>query len=261
MHSHESDGLVFHTFESLEGFPELVQAITTRHGGVSAGPYSSLNISTGRGDDPDAVEENLRRVCRALTLHRQDLVSPSQRHTAIVRKVGAYDRGQIQVGCDALITDQAGVPLLLRFADCVPVLIYDPAHHAMALVHSGWRGTVLGAPRAAVDSMVKEFGSRPADMVAAIGPSIGPCCYEVGHEVIEAIQNAFSPAAPLLSRTAADRRHLDLWSANWRWLSASGVRRIEVSEVCTACHIQDFYSHRAENGKTGHFAAVMSLRE
>jgi YfiH family protein len=259
MRSHESDGLVFHTFESFEAFPELVQAITTRHGGVSMGPFSSLNISTGRGDDPDAVEENLRRVCRVLGLNREDLVSPNQRHTASVRKVGASDRGRIQVGYDALITDQTGVPLLLRYADCVPVLIYDPANRAMALVHSGWRGTTLGAARAAVESMVREFGSRPADMVAAIGPSIGPCCYEVGGEVIEAIQKAFSPADSLLPRKGAGRRHLDLWSANWRWLSECGIRRIEVSEVCTACNTHDFYSHRAENGKTGHFAAVMSL--
>jgi polyphenol oxidase len=261
MHRHQPDGLAFYTFESLRAFPELVHAITTRHGGVSAGPYASLNVSKGLGDDPEAVEENLQRVCSTLRLHRHDLVSPNQRHTANVCKVGPADRGRIQVGYDALITDQWRVPLLLRYADCVPVMLYDPRHHAIALVHSGWRGTVLGAPRAAVESMVKEFGSLPTEIVAAIGPSIGPCCYEVGRDVIGAVQQAFSRADSLLPPRAGGRRHLDLWSANRRWLSECGVRQIEVSELCTACHTGDFYSHRAENGKTGHFAAVMGLRE
>jgi YfiH family protein len=260
MHRLEPDGLAFYAFESLEGFPELVQAITTRQGGVSVGPFASLNLSTGRGDDPLAVEENLRRVAGALGLRRQDLVSPTQRHTANVRRVDAADRGRIQCGCDALVTDRADVPLLLRYADCVPVLIYDPVHRAIALVHSGWRGTVLGAPTEAVASMVREFGSRPAEMVAAIGPSIGPCCYEVGDEVVDAVRQAFSRSESLIPARPAGRRCLDLWAANHRLLSESGVQRIEVSELCTACHTEDFYSHRAENGKTGHFGAVMSLR-
>jgi hypothetical protein len=261
MHRHESDGIAFYTFESLDAYPELVHAITTRHGGVSTGPYSSLNVSNGRGDDPKAVEENLSRICRALRLQRSDLTSPNQRHTANVRRVGSAERGKIQIGCDALVTDEARVSLLLRYADCVPILIYDPVRRALALVHSGWRGTVLGAPRAGVEFLVREFGSRPAELVAAVGPSIGPCCYEVGPDVVDAVQEAFSSSATLLSSHRGGRRHLDLWTANRRWLSDCGVQRIEVSELCTACHTEDFYSHRAENGKTGHFAAVMSLKE
>jgi YfiH family protein len=261
MHRHESDGLAFYTFESLDAFPELTHAITTRRGGVSTGPYSSLNVSNGRGDDPKAVEENLTRIGRALGLDRRDLTSPKQQHTAAVRRVGAAERGQIQLGCDALITDETRLPLLLRYADCVPVLIYDPAHRALALVHSGWRGTVLGAPRAAVESLVREFRSRPEELVAAIGPSIGPCCYEVGPEVVDAVRSTFSGSETLLASRPSGRIHLNLWAANRRWLSGCGVRRIEVGEICTACHTEDFYSHRAENGKTGHFAAVMTLSE
>jgi hypothetical protein len=261
MHRYESDGLTFYTFESLAAYPELVHAITTRHGGVSTGPYSSLNLSSGLGDEPKAVEENLRRACAGLGLRRNEITSPKQIHTANVRRVGAAERGHIQPGYDALVTDEARVSLLLRYADCVPVLIYDPAHRAAALVHSGWRGTVLGAPRAGVEFLAREFGSRPEDLVAAIGPSIGPCCYEVGSAVVDAIREAFSDSDGLLSSRAHGRKHLDLWAANRRWLSECGVRRIEVSEMCTACHTEDFYSHRAENGKTGHFAAVMSLME
>jgi YfiH family protein len=263
MHRNESDGLAFYTFEALEAYPELVHAITTRHGGVSTGPHSSLNVSNKLGDDPKAVEENLLRICAALGLERDDLTSPNQRHTANVRRVGAAERGHIQVGYDALVTDQARVPLLLRYADCVPVLIYDPAHRAAAVVHSGWRGTVLGAPQAAVESLVREFDSRPEDLVAAIGPSIGPCCYEVGPEVVSAVREAFTGGDGLLSVRSGGRVHLDLWAANRRWLTGCGVRssRIEVGEMCTACHTEEFYSHRAEHGKTGHFAALMSLRE
>ena len=132
-------------------------------------------------------------------MRREDLVSPNQRHTANVRRVGAADRGRIWPGYDTLITDEPGVPLLLRYADCTPVLIYDPAHHALALIHSGWRGTVQGAGRVAVEALAAEYGSRPAEMIAAIGPSIGPCCYEVGEDVIDAVHASLRPAR----RTAA----------------------------------------------------------
>ncbi len=260
MHRHEPNGLAYYTFPSLERYGELVHAVTTRHGGVSTGPYTSLNVSRGLGDDPAAVEENLRRVCHVLGLRRQDLVSPNQRHTANVRRVDASDRGRIQVGYDALITDQPEVPLLLRYADCVPVLIYDPAHHALAVVHSGWRGTVLGIARSAVQALAEAYGSRPGDLVAAIGPSIGPCCYEVGSDVADAVRTAFTGSAGLLVDRPGGRRYLDLWAANRRWLLEAGVRQIEVGALCTACHTDEFYSHRAEGGKTGHFAAVLSLR-
>lgn len=256
----EANGVVYYTFPSLERYPELVHAVSTRHGGVSRGAYASLNISHHLGDDPASVDENLERLCAVLSLRRADLVSPNQRHTANVSRVGAADRGTVRAGYDTLITDEPGVPLLLRYADCTPVLIYDPVRHALALVHSGWRGTVQGAPRAAVEALTREFGSRPQDMVAAVGPSIGPCCYEVGQDVVEAVHAAFGAPDGLLPLAANGRHHFDLWAANARWLSEAGVPFVEVARLCTACHTDDFYSHRAEAGHTGHFAAVMSLR-
>jgi polyphenol oxidase len=260
MHRHETNGLAFYTFESLDEYPELTHAVTTRRGGVSTGHYSSLNVSSGRGDNPEAVQENLRRICLALAVEQHDLTSPKQQHSAAVRRVDEVDRGKVQLGCDALITDETRLPLLLRYADCVPVLIYDPVHRALALVHSGWRGTVLGAPRAAVAALVQEFGSRTRDLVAAIGPSIGTCCYEVGSEVVDAVRSAFSGSRSLLSARPNGRFRLDLWTANQGSLSECGVQRIEMSGICTACNTEEFYSHRAEDGKTGHFAAVMSLK-
>ncbi len=255
-----ADGLAYYTFEALDIFADLIHAVTTRHGGVSTGQWASLNLTKGTGDDPEAVEENLQRTSAALGLRREDLVSPNQRHTANVRRVGRADRGKIFTGYDILITNETDVPLLLRYADCTPILIYDPVHRACALVHSGWRGTVQGAAQAAVAALTSEFDSRPSEMVAAIGPAIGPCCYEVGEDVIAAVHAAFERPATLLPVQANGRHHFDLWTANWRLLAAAGVGRISMAETCTACRTDEFYSYRRERGKTGHFGAVMALR-
>ena len=225
----------------------------------SAAPYQSLNISKGLGDDPLAVEENIRRVSAAMGVPREHVISPNQRHTANVCQVDENDRGRVCAGYDALITDRPGVPLLLRYADCTPVLVYDPPHHALAVIHSGWRGTVQGIVKCTLEAMSRAYGSRPAELVAAIGPSIGPCCYEVGAEVEAAVQGAFDQPTTLLPQNRSGRRHFDLWAANRRWLSDAGVRQIETAELCTACHTDDFYSHRAEHGRTGHFGAIMKL--
>lgn len=259
MQRHQTDGLAYYTFDSLSQYGELRHAITTRHGGVSCGPYATLNV-TKNGDDPEAVEENLRRVCRTLGLQRDYLVSPNQRHTANVRHVRQADRGQVQPGYDVLITGEPEVPILLRYADCVPVLIYDPAHQALAVVHSGWRGTVLNAAGAAVAALAQEFGSRPGELVAAIGPSIGACCYEVGDEVVDAVRSTFDRPEGLLPPGSGVRQHFDLWSANVRRLADAGVSQIEVAGLCTACHMDDFFSYRASGGQTGHFGAVMQLQ-
>ena len=260
MQRHQTNGLAYYTFSSLDAYPELIHGITTRHGGVSRGRYATLNLGRTLGDAPEAVEENVRRVSATLGVRREHLVSPRQRHTANVCRVSKDDWGHVLDGYDVMITDRPGVPILMVYADCTPVLIYDPAHHALALVHSGWRGTVQGAPRAAVEALRRAYGSRPADLVAAIGPSIGPCCYEVGGEVVDAVRATFSRPEELLPVGLSGRHHLDLWAANRRWLTDAGVQHIETSEICTACHTDEFYSHRAEAGRTGHFAAVMALR-
>ncbi|MGQ9489535.1 MAG: peptidoglycan editing factor PgeF [Anaerolineae bacterium] len=261
MKRHQPNGLAYYTFEALDAFPELLHAITTRHGGVSTGPWASLNLTNGTGDQPAAVEENLRRLANVLGLQRSDLVSPTQRHTANVRRVNRRDRGRVFDGYDILITDEPDVPLLLRYADCTPILIYDPTHRAIAVVHSGWRGTVQGAARAAVEAMREQFGSRPSAMIAAIGPAIGPCCYEVGQDVVDAVSAAFDRSQGLLPIRPGGRRHFDLWAANRRLLSTAGVGKIIVAETCTACHTDEFYSYRAEGGRTGHFGAVMMLKD
>jgi polyphenol oxidase len=261
MKRHESNGLAYYTFEALDACPEVIHAVTTRHGGVSTGQHSSLNLTTGTGDEPAAVQENLRRTCDVLGLRREDLISPNQRHTANVQRVGRAERGQVFTGYDSLITDEPGVPLLLRYADCTPVLIYDRKHHAFAVVHSGWRGTVQRAAAAAVNALCTAYDSRPDEIIAAVGPSIGPCCYEVGDDVVDAVNASYGDPDGLLPRAASGRHHFDLWAANRRCLSEAGVRAIEVAGICTACRMDEFYSFRAEKGRTGHFGAVMALSE
>ncbi len=258
---HQDNGLAYYTFASLDAFPEVVHGITTRHGGVSEGPWASLNLTKGTGDAPEAVEENLRRVSAAFGFARGDLVSPNQRHTTNVQRVQARDRGLVFPGIDTLMTRDADVPMLLRYADCTPILLYDPVQRAAAVIHSGWRGTVQAAATVAVGALVAQFGSRPADLVAAIGPSIGPCCYEVGEDVVDAVSAAFDRPAALLPRQRSGRHHFDLWAANRTLLHDAGVRQIETAELCTACHQEDFFSYRGQRGRTGHFGALLALRQ
>jgi YfiH family protein len=149
---------------------------------------------------------------------------------------------------------------MLRFADCVPILFYDPVRGAVGLAHAGWRGTVACIARATVRRMVEAFGCRPADIRAGIGASIGPCCYEVGDEVVEAARAAFPNARHLLRRQDGGRWHFDLWAANCHQLALEGVKEIEVSGFCTACRTNEWFSHRAEEGRTGRLGAVIGLR-
>jgi polyphenol oxidase len=257
---HEAGGIVYYTFESLDRFGEVVHGVTARHGGVSEGPWASLNLTKGTGDDPEHVEQNLRRVADALGTRREHLVSPNQRHTTRAAAVTPADRGRVLPETDTLLTADADVPVLLRYADCTPILLYDPRRAAIAVVHSGWRGTVAGAVPAALRALAGQFGTRLEEVVAGVGPSIGPCCYEVGDEVVAAAREAFSDAESLLPRNGNGRRHFDLWGANRYWLTEAGVRQVEVAEICTACHQDEFFSYRGGNGRTGHFGAIMMLK-
>ena len=254
--------LVYYQFDrfAISG-PGLVHGCFTRLGGVSRPPWQSLNTGHGVGDDPDHVRENHVRICRALGIRRADLVSPHQVHSAVVRVVDGRDRGRVCEQTDALVTDTPGVYLMLRFADCVPVLFHDPVRRVVGLAHAGWRGTVACIARATVGWMVEAFGCRPADIRAGIGPSIGPCCYEVGDEVVGAAREAFPDAPYLLERQANGRWHFDLWAANRYQLATEGVKEMQVSGLCTSCRTDEWFSHRAEQGRTGRLGAVIGLRE
>ncbi len=254
-------GITLYEFATLAGRAGLRHAISTRLGGVSPAPFASLNLTTARGDTRERVAENLRRLCAVMGLAPAALVSPQQVHGAHVARVGREMRGRIVAGCDGLVTSEPGVALLLRFADCVPLVVYDPTHHAVGVAHAGWRGTVAGIAVALVRAMQTEFGSRPEGLIAGLGPAIGPCCYQVGPEVVREVAAAFGAGDTLLPVQPDGSYHFDLWAANRRLMAQMGVRHIEVAELCTACHTDEFYSHRAEHGRTGHHGALAYLSE
>jgi YfiH family protein len=240
-------------FDNLSRVPGVVHAVAARAGGVSEGRCESLNVSYSVGDTPDNVDENLRRVASSVGARRDDLFSAYQVHGREVTLVEDEAEAPGRPRCDVLITRSTAKTLLLRYADCTPVLIADTRRPAIGVVHAGWRGSAVRASQAAVSAMAEAFGSEPRDLVAGIGPAIGPCCYEVGSDVVD----AFADRPQLFS----DGR-LDLWEANRLALLEAGVpaEQVEVSGVCTQCHAERFFSHRANGGQpAGRFAAVIRL--
>lgn len=272
----QAGGLSYYRFGAMAAEPNLVQAVFSRHGGVSAAPWASLNTSLSVGDDPAAVAENRRRMAVALDWEDAITQGTHQVHGSKVALVvgsgetpgaaGGAVASVVAAGAglpeaDALITQTRGVALTLRYADCVPVLLYDPVHEAVGLAHAGWRGTAEAVAAATVRAMEQAFGSRPGELLAGIGPSIGPCCYEVSRGLVD----IFRPRFTWWHEVVDDRRGrlcLDLWQANARQLLDAGVRdeNLESAGLCTACHTKDWFSHRAEGGRTGRFAAVLGMR-
>ena len=259
------NGLPAYHYHPWTRQPGLVHAILTRHGGVSRPPYASLNLGSAVGDDPAAVAANHARVCAALGIDAGRLVKCHLVHGRAIHVVTAADAGQWRGQADGMVTAEAGVFLTMRFADCVPILLHDPRRRAVGIVHAGWRGTLQDVAGAAVRTMVEVLGCAPGDISAVIGPAIGPCCYEVGDEVISAARAVLPPSdcATLFRRRSDNggRPHFDMWEANRRQLLAAGVGRVAVMGLCTACHSDQFFSHRAEGGRTGRFGAVIGYRD
>ncbi len=251
------------------GHERVVHAVTTRHGGVSSAPWDTLNLSWARPDAPENVIENRRRLCHALGIPLDRVVQAGQVHGVAVRTVGAAQAGHggaspasLLPPSDALITDAPDVYLLACFADCVPLLYYDPLRPAVGVAHAGWRGTVAGIAGATVRALSDAYGSRPSDLRVVIGPSAGPCCYEVGRELIEAVERMLPDAPRVLARHGDSKTHFDLWEANRLLLMQAGVPsdNIVVGGLCTIHRPDLFFSHRATGGATGRFAAIIGLR-
>lgn len=253
-------------------FPEqeVVQGFSARLGGVSEKPWDSLNMGLHVGDRPEAVQENRRRFLRALDLKAERAVSPEQVHGTQVYRVRPEDegRGALVYGeavprTDALITDVPGVPLLLCFADCVPLIFYDEEHHAIGAAHAGWKGTVGGVAGNTVAAMQAAFGTEPGELLAGIGPAIGPCCYEVGEEVEARFREIWPQHGEKLFTGQEGKKHLNLWEANRLQLMAAGLKaeNIECADTCTSCQHKWFFSYRGYGSRTGRLAAVIALRE
>lgn len=246
-------------FASLD-HPDLVHGVFTRRGGVSRGDWHSLNVGSTVGDDPAHVRENRNRLFNALERRPETVYEAWQVHSA--RAVVVEEpRGESMIEkADALTTDNPRVTLLMRFADCVPILIFDPTLRAVGMAHAGWLGTTRKVASELVRVMQQTYGCRPSDMRAAIGPSIAAHHYAVGPEVVQAVKEAFGDEAELHLQHIDGNVHFDLWSANLALLQSEGVRQIEVSGLCSACDVEDWYSHRGQAGRTGRFGAAIGLR-
>lgn len=252
--------LVTYHFENLS-LTGLSHAVFTRLGGVSRGPFASLNVGRSVGDDQAAVAENHARIYTQLGLSAKRVATASQVHSNRIAVVTASDGGRIFANTDGLVTNQTGVALMLRFADCQPILLYDPVHHALGLVHAGWRGVAQGIARRAVETMQHTFGSRPEELIVGLGPAIGVCCYTVGHEVAAVMGYALPDWNQVLIPEGDDHWRFDLSAANAQQLTAAGVQQIEQARLCTGCHRDEFFSHRADSGRTGRFAVVAFLQD
>jgi YfiH family protein len=219
-------------------------------------------LSISVGDDPHAVKHNAAAACRTIQTTPEQTVSCHLVHGADVLTIDRTNRRQVMGQADGLVTKEPGIYLFMRFGDCTPLLFYDPVENAIGLSHAGWRGTVKNAAGATIAAL-QQLGCRPKNIIAVIGPSIGPCCYEVGLDVIAAVAETFGNAAGLLERRngSRERAYFDMWAANRRQLVEAGVGQVVQSGLCTACRTDEFFSHRAERGRTGRFGVIMGIQE
>ena len=260
----ETNGIRYFLFDLLAE-ARITQAIFTRHGGVSTHPWAGLNVGGTVGDDPQRVAENRQRAFHAVRRKPESVYDVWQVHgNEVVCTENPRPLHVPHLKADAILTGRPEVTLFMRFADCVPILFYDPCRSVIGLAHAGWQGTVQKVAAAAVEGLQTRYGSRPADLLVGIGPSIGPHHYAVGPEVVEQVRRVFGQDAPALLPTrngAASGVQFDLWTANRLILEQVGVRQIEVAAICTACHLEDWFSHRGEAGRTGRFGALIGLQK
>lgn len=254
------------TFLRVEGL-EAIHGFSTRLGGVSPAPFDTLNLGLSQGDDPARVRENYRRFCTAIGADVDRLVCSRQVHGDVIRVVAAADAGkgvdrERDYEVDGLVTNVPGLPLAIHTADCIPVLFYDPIHQAVGACHAGWRGTALAIAAKTVAKMAQVYDTNPADLRCAIGAGISRCCFETRADVPDAMREALGIAAdPFIDDHGDGRFHADLKGINRYWLTEAGVPadQIAVSDECTVCLTDKFFSHRRSGSARGAMAAVIQL--
>ncbi len=263
---------VWLSFAALEETGCVIHGFSTRLGGVSEGYLGTMNLSFSRGDVRERVMENYARLSAAIGFSTDSLVFSDQTHTDNIRTVTEADRGKgilrprDYTDIDGLVTNIPGITLATFYADCVPLYFVDPVKKAIGLSHSGWKGTALKIGRRTVERMQKEYGTNPADVVAAIGPSICQSCYEVSGDVIEQIKAAFDEALwPGLYSDGREKGkyQLNLWAACRAAIEEAGVpgAQIYTTDLCTCCNPDFLFSHRASRGKRGNLGAFLALKE
>lgn len=263
---HNVNGLIYDTANGLSAAGGVRHAFTTRLGGVSPAPFDALNFFERNGDTPENVFENYRLLGEAAGLAMSRAVGNRQVHGDCVKLIRDSDAGQLAYDArpydaDALLTDVPNLPLVAFSADCCTALLYDPVRRCVGAVHAGWRGTALGVVSRAVETMAEVYGSDPADIHAALGPSIGACCFETDGDVPEALLAGFGDEAGRFIERRSDKFHVDLKGVNRAWLLRAGLSEdlIETHPDCTACRLDRYWSHRKLGARRGGQIAVIAL--
>ncbi|MCX6054577.1 MAG: peptidoglycan editing factor PgeF [Chloroflexi bacterium] len=257
----ESNGIVIYQFESLI-FKDFPHGFFTRNGGVSGTPWNSLNIGGTVGDDPLNVIENRARIFKSIDRKITSIFDVWQVHgttTICTNRPRPLDAQHQKA--DAIFTNNPDVTLFMRFADCVPIFIIEPEKKIVGIIHAGWKGTVDNIVRNAIQSIKRVYDIKTDQLIAGIGPSIGPDHYEIGNEIQEYVKVAFGAYSKEIIKNIDGKIFLDLWSSNEFLLREQGIQNIEKAKICTACNTDTWYSHRAEKGKTGRFGAFIAIKE
>lgn len=271
MREHLEHGVLYFSFPLLDEMTgTFVHGFSSRVGGVSERELAAMNLSFSRGDDPERVRTNFRRMADAVGFDVEKMVFSYQTHTNHVRVMTEEDCGKGYLrerdyqDVDGMVTDVPGLVLVTFYADCVPLFFVDPVHRAVGLSHSGWRGTVSDIAGETVHRMAKQYGTRPEELLTAIGPSICQDCYEVSEDVIGQVRLAYEePLWPqLFTEKGNGKYQLNLWEACRQNLLRAGVapEHIQVTDLCTCCNPDIFFSHRASHGKRGNLAAFLGVR-
>lgn len=247
-------------FENLLEYPEVKHFSTTRTGGYSTGILKGFNLGYTVGDDPKNVTKNIELLQNSIDLKESKIVFPKQTHSS---NVGIVENDQnLFHNTDALITNISGICIAIRTADCVPILLFDPKQKVVAAIHSGWKGTIQKISQKTIEIMQQQFGTKSQDIIAGIGPSIGPEVYEVGPEVAEQFHVEFGTGHIIMPIQNSDKGLLDLWKVNKIILQESGIleKNIEVAEMCTYSNPELFYSARRDGVKTGRLASGIIIK-
>jgi len=258
---HQKGNLQYYTHSIFDDLG-VEHGYFTRHGGVSPKPWDTLNLGSGQ-DNPKRVSENRSRVFNTIGRDPASIFDVWQVHSDNVvctdRSRSDSDNGYQKA--DGILTNNPEVTLLMRFADCVPILLYEPNLRVAGIAHAGWQGTLKGIVYSTIETMIKVYEVRPSEILAGIGPSIGPDHYMVGEEIAIQVHSIFGSDTSKVLIDQDGSYRFDLWNANRLMLERSGINQIEVSEICTACHNDDWFSHRADHGKTGRFGAYIFIND
>lgn len=264
----ETENVPYVVFKKWQDDKRIAHGFTTKHGGYSKGELASLNLGFNRGDDFTNVRENYQRVCKAMNVEEEGLVLSKQIHETNIVEVTYEDKGNGITypnkweSVDGIYTQEKGITLVTHYADCVPLFFYAPRYNMIGLAHSGWRGTVGQIGKKMIEEWVNKHQIPIEQIQVGIGPSIGPCCFEVHEDVANEFIKEFGKTHFVVENITNGKYNINLWECNKQSLIQCGIdpENIYVSDMCTCCHEDIFFSHRKTQGKRGTLAALMCLR-